>query len=306
MSKHQGIGARALRMSVFVMGLYLSACGPAPVEAPTEPAPEVPADAVGQTQSGLMEVRYITVFEHCNFEGQSWTIPVWANGVRTSYPLWRLNQLGIPDNAVSSIIVPSGVSIQMYDTAWMDGAQVGMGPGQYPCLVDKGFNDNMSSANVFASRPDQGARFRLRIGGEYGSQCLAVRNMSTAWDEKYTYHPCGGATQAFATQLGGQLSSYLIGNTDTGLCMNISGNSTGDRAPVIQWGERSASCGSGWWPNAPAGSYFWFVQQSDGTVSLVNPHSGRCIDFFEADTELPIRQWGCHWGGNQRFWIEPI
>lgn len=114
---------------------------------PTTPASTTPAPTTAATTTTTTTAppttpapAYITVYEHCNYEGRSLQIGI---GV-TSYDY--LNGLAFND-IISSVRVPQGLRVILYEHAQGQGRQLTLF-NDTPCLVNQNFNDITSSINV--------------------------------------------------------------------------------------------------------------------------------------------------------------
>ncbi|SPL91441.1 Gll4251 protein [[Actinomadura] parvosata subsp. kistnae] len=78
-------------------------------------------------------------------------------------------------------------------------------------------------------------------------------------------------------------------------CFDVSGASTDDRAPIVQYG-----CDN------KAHQRFRLRHLPDGSVAI-QTFSGKCLDVMNASTEdrAPLIQFRCHGNPNQRFHLEP-
>lgn len=81
----------------------------------------------------------VVVFEHCSYGG--YAVPLGAG----SYTMSQLQALGIMNDQVSSMNVQSGYQATLYEHHDFTGNSVVLSPGDYSCLADNGFNDEISS-----------------------------------------------------------------------------------------------------------------------------------------------------------------
>jgi hypothetical protein len=83
--------------------------------------------------------RKVTFYEHCNYEGRSWDLDEgefsWVENV------------GIPNDLISSVKVPPGMQVILYEHSNFDGRQLIL-TNDEPCLVGKEFNDHTSSIRI--------------------------------------------------------------------------------------------------------------------------------------------------------------
>ncbi len=83
---------------------------------------------------------FITVYEHCNYEGRYLNLGI---GV-TSYEY--LNGLNFND-IISSVKIPQGLRVILYEHGGLHGRQITL-TSDTPCLINENFNDITSSINV--------------------------------------------------------------------------------------------------------------------------------------------------------------
>ena len=81
----------------------------------------------------------VVLFEHCFYGG--YAVPLGVG----SYTMGQLQALGIMNDQVSSVNVQSGYQATLYEHHDFTGNSLVLSSGDYSCLVDNGFNDEMSS-----------------------------------------------------------------------------------------------------------------------------------------------------------------
>ncbi len=81
----------------------------------------------------------VVLFEHCSYGG--YAVPLGVG----SYTMGQLQALGIMNDDVSSLNVQSGYQATLYEHHDFTGNSLVLSSGDYSCLVDNGFNDEMSS-----------------------------------------------------------------------------------------------------------------------------------------------------------------
>lgn len=104
--------------------------GPQPTPTPTPTVTPPPPTGDGAT-----------LFQHCNYGGYSATIDV------GSYSLNQLNALGVANNDVSSIRVPEGYIVEMFDGNNQTGTLLSK-EADDSCFVNDSFNDKLTSVRV--------------------------------------------------------------------------------------------------------------------------------------------------------------
>jgi hypothetical protein len=85
---------------------------------------------------------YVTMYEHINFGGSTLNLGVGETSFET------LNILRWNDKA-SSIKVPRGLRAVFYEHGGRGGEQLSLSAGDYPNLVNMGWNDRISCVDVF-------------------------------------------------------------------------------------------------------------------------------------------------------------
>ncbi len=84
----------------------------------------------------------VTFFEHCDFQGQS----------KSFNPgNYNMNEIGIPNDSLSSIRIPPGMFVRIYEHANFQGRSLQFS-SDVSCLVNQGFNDTASSW-IVSNRP---------------------------------------------------------------------------------------------------------------------------------------------------------
>lgn len=106
----------------------------------------------------------VTVFEHCNYGGYSAALAL------GSYDTAALAALGVKDNQLSSIQVPEGVTVTLYDGNHFTGNILELKTND-SCFVSAGFNDVVSSVKVeknvvvnAITSPQENGRYDLTTG----------------------------------------------------------------------------------------------------------------------------------------------
>ena len=84
-------------------------------------------------------VNSVTIYNDCDYRGDSRTVGVGR---------YNWNQLGLPNDEISSLKVPAGYTVKLYSDAEFSGQSVNI-TGDVPCLTDRNFNDLTSSCEVF-------------------------------------------------------------------------------------------------------------------------------------------------------------
>jgi hypothetical protein len=87
----------------------------------------------------------VKVFQHCNFGGYTATLPI------GTYDLAKLVSLGVKNDDISSIQVPAGYKVTLYQHDKQTGTTL-VKTQNDSCLVAAGFNDAVSSIKVEAAQ----------------------------------------------------------------------------------------------------------------------------------------------------------
>jgi hypothetical protein len=85
---------------------------------------------------------HITMYEHIGYTGSAFNCPI---GFTSDVTLWNNNW----NDKTSSIRIPQGLRAVFYEDADRGGKQLPLGAGNYPTLIDMGWNDRISSVDVF-------------------------------------------------------------------------------------------------------------------------------------------------------------
>jgi hypothetical protein len=91
-----------------------------------------------QTFSWPMTEARVTLFTGCPFSGASVSLGVGD---------YNMNQIGLPNDSISSLRVPSGLQLTLYEHNNFEGASVAIS-SDHSCLTDNGWNDRASSLRV--------------------------------------------------------------------------------------------------------------------------------------------------------------
>lgn len=99
-----------------------------------------------QTFSWPMSEARVTLFVDCPFSGTS---------VSLSVGDYNVNQIGLPNDSISSVRVPSGLQLTLFEHSDFGGASVAI-TSDASCLNDRGWNDRASSLRVRAAPAQAG------------------------------------------------------------------------------------------------------------------------------------------------------
>jgi len=101
-------------------------------------AQRVMSDGLIQTFSWPMTEARVTLFVGCPFSGSSVSLGV-GN--------YDINQIGLPNDSISSLRVPSGLRLVLFEHSGFGGASVTL-TSDTACLTDRGWNNRASSVQV--------------------------------------------------------------------------------------------------------------------------------------------------------------
>jgi hypothetical protein len=92
----------------------------------------------------VYKTRKASVFQDCQYKG-------WAKQLAIgNYTMAQLAALGVTNDAISSISVPAGIKIQLYQGDNFTGSSITL-TADNNCLIDEAFDDNVSSLKVSAN-----------------------------------------------------------------------------------------------------------------------------------------------------------
>ena len=109
-----------------------------------------------------------TLYQHCNYGGYAVGLPV------GSYSLSQLQARGVVNDDISSIRVQSGYQVRLYQNDNSSGASI-VKTGDDACLVDDGYNDNVTSVVVSQASP----AFSQTVQAESYSAMAGVQTEAT-------------------------------------------------------------------------------------------------------------------------------
>lgn len=98
-------------------------------------------DALKPRNTAASSNQFVTVYADCNYEGVSARLPV------GDYNLAELKKLGLGNNEISSVRVPKGMGLSVYENDFLRGA-VGAATGDIACLDSGAFGGKITSVSV--------------------------------------------------------------------------------------------------------------------------------------------------------------
>ncbi|WP_163836623.1 beta/gamma crystallin-related protein [Spartinivicinus ruber] len=111
-----------------------------------EPQAQYPSQASYQHTPPIPKRKRVTLFRHCDFQGN------YANLKRGKYNLAKLSRYGVLNDDVSSLYIPSGYQVTLFEHDNFRGRSITL-TGNDRCLVNNGFNDKVSSLVISKYRP---------------------------------------------------------------------------------------------------------------------------------------------------------
>ncbi len=94
-----------------------------------------------QTFSWPMTEARVSLFTDCPFSATSVSLGVGD---------YNMDRIGLPNDSISSVRVPSGLQLTLFEHSNFEGASVTI-TSDHPCLTDNGWNDRASSLRVRAA-----------------------------------------------------------------------------------------------------------------------------------------------------------
>jgi hypothetical protein len=129
----------------------------------------------------------VTMFEDCDFRGNSRVFDVGR---------YNWNQLVLPNDVVSSLKVPTGYIVKLYDNANFRGESVSITTNT-ACLINQNFNDRMSSFEVCRiSRTGRHTAFNPIIHGFKFANNFTVQTQIAGFNGPTFSGLCGGMVYA--------------------------------------------------------------------------------------------------------------
>jgi hypothetical protein len=202
-----------------------------------------------------------TVYQDCNFGGTASSLPV------GNYTTAQLSARGIPNNWVSSVRVPAGYTVTLYDGDNLTGASRVL-TADNSCLVNNTFNDLTSSISVAqtpASTPTlyqdcnySGTGVSLPVG-TYTTAQLSARGIPNNWVSSlripsgYTVALYDGDNLTGASRVLTSDYSCLVNNTFNDLTSSVQ----------VSQGTSSGPCSG----TAANGDYRYQVSTTGGSVT---------------------------------------
>lgn len=186
---------------------------------------------------------------------------------------------GISDDDISSIKVKQGFKVIVYKDDNYTGASITISSDN-DCLVDEGFNDNITSVRVVPNGVT-GLNGTYYLQNRHSSLYLDVPGSSADNIQLQQYAYNGSAAQQYTlTDLGSGV--YRIVNLSSGKCLDVDGVNPADGIKVQQW------------PYLGSANQQWIVVASDGGFhKLIARHSAKVLE---------IGGWSTVNGGQAQQW----
>jgi hypothetical protein len=114
----------------------------------------------------------VTLYQDCNYTGTAVTLPA------GTYTTSQLSAAGVLDNLASSLRIPGGYTVVLYDGDNLTGASLALS-SDAACLVSNGFNDRTSSVSITRGTPS-GPCSGAVANGDYSYQ-VATAGSTVTW-----------------------------------------------------------------------------------------------------------------------------
>lgn len=119
--------------------------------------------------------------------------------------------------------------------------------------------------------------------------------VNVGWQRSWTLDVTAGTWTGTSNPASG--ATDRLTNANSGLVLDVSGKSTADGGPVVQWADNGG------------GNQRWTLDRLSGNVyTLVNANSGKCLDVPNQSTASGVQldQWSCNNGPNQMWAIDSV
>lgn len=232
-----------------------------------------------------------TLYQHCAFGGYGVALPL------GSYTLSQLQTLGVKNDDISSLRVPAGLKITLYEHDNFQGKFL-IFTGDDDCLVDNGANDMMSSIKVeesyvqYTPLEEINGTSYYTISAKHSGKFLDVSGASgNDGAAVIQWSGNGGDNQKWRLVPAGDGYFSIIAR-HSGKYLDVSGVSVNDGAGIVQW--------TGWGGD---NQKFSLEDAGDGSYRIIAKHSGKCLDVSGVSTDNGARviQW-TNWGGDNQKW----
>ncbi|WP_255987279.1 RICIN domain-containing protein [Chitinolyticbacter albus] len=214
----------------------------------------------------------LTVYQNCDFTGYGVTLP------GGDFNLARLQGEGLVDNDLSSLRVTTGYRAWFYQDDNYGGAAY-VSTSSDNCLVDNGYNDNISSLKLKADGyTGLAGKYYLKNG--YSSLYMDVYDGSMANGGRviqWTYS--GGANQQFEFSHQGN-GVYVIRNAKSGKALDVTDVSPADGTPLQQWDYSNN-----------ANARFIAYPVGGSSYQLIPIHSGKSLRVGNGNAGSNVEQW---------------
>ncbi|SFN23196.1 Por secretion system C-terminal sorting domain-containing protein [Chitinophaga sp. YR627] len=202
-----------------------------------------------------------TFYHDCNYSGYAVKLGI------GDYNLAALQAKGITNNDISAIKIPSGYKATVYSEDNFAGNAYTI-TGNDDCLVDNGWNDNISSLRVRANG----------VTGKNGTYTLQNRNSGKYMDVAggnaadgtniLQWNATNATNQQFTfTDVGD--GAYKLINVQTGKAVDVEYGSTNNVGNVLQWTY-----------NNNLNQHFILIASDNNYYKLKAAHSGRIIEVY--------------------------
>jgi hypothetical protein len=200
--------------------------------------------------------------------------------------LWPGRYAGISNDALSSLIIPSGwrVTLLEHGDYWGDRLQL---TSSQASLSPWGWNDVASSIVIEGPQ-----RSWYTLQAKHSGKYVDVAGVTTADGALLHQWSWTGANNQKFDLVPTSDGYYNIVSKHSSKCMGVSAGSTSDGTNVIQW-----PCNGG------DDQKFSIQTGSDGYSTVIAKHSSKCLDVsqYSSSDGAHVLQWTCTGNDNQKF-----
>lgn len=227
----------------------------------------------------------VEFFVDANFTGQSIAFPA------GDYAAPRMSAVRFPDNAISSVKVPQGFEVEVYDSAdytqplatytadtpWVGGSE----------------NDVISAVKIRRTGDPQGEVFQLRSA--HSDLCVEIGGWDMSDGANVIQWACHGGDNQLFRKIDAGDGYVMLENVNSGKCLEVYAWETAPGANIAQW-----RCHGG------DNQRIKIADLGNNLVQMAFRNSGICMDVggWSTDNGGNIIQWTCTDGANQRFYME--
>lgn len=204
-----------------------------------------------------------TIYADCNYQGTAVGLP------EGEYTTWQLRLYGIGDKNLSSLKVKPGYKVTLFKADNFSGDNKSY-TSNVDCLVNDGYNDQVSSIRIEASGVS-GLSGKYKIKGYNSNLYWNIKNYSSARGaalEQKTESPL--SSQDFRLEEIDNTGVYYIRNLNSGLLVDVEGGNgaTANRTAISQYVHVYGN----------KNQRFIAVSKGDNNYQFVARHCGKVIE----------------------------